>query len=173
MRKSVYIVSAAAGLLLTACDGYGKPQSVRESLQVAADVTIAKDSAGEYSFSYAAPYFKENGDFDFSQKGAPLSAIDLTFTIADGSLPGIKFFPDGPDAIWIVEKKELKDPASSPAGPYRGDQFVDFKVSPDGTTLTLTDKNDDGVLYRYALRFELDGQPVVNDPDGQNGPPPN
>jgi len=169
MRKIIYIVTAAAGLFLTACEHYGETSAPRETLQITADVKIAEVAAGKYSFTYNAPFFKENGDLDFSQKGAKGHTIALTFKIADGSVPGIKFMADAPDGIWIVDKKNLPSPTDSPSMPYRGNQFYDFKVSEDGQTLSLTDQNDDGVLYRYALRFDLNGDPVVHDPDAQNG----
>ncbi len=169
MRKIAYLFAAAAGLLLTACEHYGDAKESRNTIPVDAAVTIAENPEGGYSFSYNAQFFKENGDFDFSQEGAKGNTIILTFTIADGSVPGIGFNADATDALWIVDKKDVDKETGSPGGPYRGNQFFKFAVSDDRQSLTVTDQNDDGVLYRYGLRLNIDGEPVIDDPDGQNG----
>lgn len=172
MLRQIALLSAA-GAFLAACAHYADSNvdpKVSASLPVKADVTIAEDGAGGYSFAYSAPFFDEKGNFDFSQKGAAFNSIELTFAIADGSVPGIKFKSDPTDAMWIVEKVNVDEMTGSPRGPYRGNQFSGFAVSPDGQSLTVTDQNDDGVLYRYGLRFDLDGKTVIDDPDGQNGP---
>lgn len=158
----------AAGSMLSACVHHAEPNDAKP-LPVKAAVTITEDGAGGYSFAYNAPFFDEKGNFDFSQKGAAFNTIELTFTIAGGSVPGIKFKPDATDAIWIVEKVNVDEATGSPRGPYRGQQFSKFSVSADGQSLTVTDANNDGILYRYGLRFDLDGKTVVDDPDGQNG----
>lgn len=171
MRKFAFVFAAAAGLLLTACEHYGDTKESRKAIPVNAFVTIAENSEGDYSFSYQAPFFKENGDFDFSQEGAKGNTVVLTFTIADGSVPGIGFNADATDALWIVDKKDVDKVTGSPSGPYRGNQFFKFAVSEDRQSLTVTDQNDDGVLYRYGLRLNIGGEPVIDDPDGQNGGP--
>lgn len=167
MIRQFALISAAAAFL-AACAHDVTPEA-RKTVPVNAAVTITEAGAGGYSFSYKAPFFDEKGNFDFSQQGAVYNTIRLTFTIAGGSVPGIKFKPDATDAIWIVEKVNVDEATGSPRGPYRGNQFFDFTVSPDGQSLTLIDQNDDGVLYRYGLRFELNGKTVIDDPDGQNG----
>ena len=170
MIRQLAFISAAA-LALGACEHYGAKAAERErmTVPVMADVTIEEDGAGGYSFSYKAPFADENGNFDFSQKGAAFNTIKLTFSIADGSVPGIKFKSDATDAIWIVEKENVDEATGSPRGPYRGQQFYDFEVSEDGQSLTVIDQNDDGILYRYGLRFDLNGKTVVDDPDVGNG----
>jgi len=163
-----FALISAAGLFMGACAHYAETTDAKP-LPVKADVVISEDGSGGYAFSYKAPFFDEKGNFDFSQKGAAFNAIALTFEIAEGSVPGIRFKADPTDAMWIVEKVNVDEATGSPRGPYRGNQFSDFAVSADGQTLTVTDRNDDGVLYRYGLRFDLGGKTVIDDPDGQNG----
>jgi hypothetical protein len=169
MRKFAYIFAAAAGLCLTACEHYGDTKEARKTVPVAAAVTIAEDGAGGYVFSYQSPFADEKGNFDLSRPGALFNTVKLTFTIADGSVPGVTFKADAADAMWIVEKVNVDKATGSPRGPYRGNQFYDFQVSTDGRQLTVTNTNDDGILYRYGLRFDLDGKTIVDDPDSQNG----
>ena len=169
-----FILAGAAGFLLAACEHFGKTDGGdkdgdRPAISVSAAVKISQNDAGDYSFSYDAPFFDEVGNFDFSKKGAVFNTVNLTFKIADGSVEGIRFKADPTDAIWIVEKVNVDEATGSPRGPYRGQQFSDFAVSEDGQTLTLVDTNNDGVLYRYGLRFDLNGETVIDDPDGQNG----
>jgi hypothetical protein len=155
-------------LLVAGCAGVAEPKSQGE-IAVAAVLTVTEDAAGGYKFAYSAPYFDESGNFDFSQKGALYNRVTLTFTIADGSVAGLKFKPDARDAMWIVDKKSVDPATGSPRGPYEGRQFHSFAVSADGLTLSVIDENNDGVLYRYGLRFDLGGATVIDDPDGQNG----
>ncbi|MFZ5616516.1 MAG: hypothetical protein ACOZAA_04245 [Pseudomonadota bacterium] len=174
MRITVLAVATGAALFTAACvhDGASADLSSpapRNILPVNADVTISEDGAGGYSFSYKAPFADEKGNFDFSINGAAFNTIRLSFTIADASVAGIKFKSDATDAMWIVEKTNADKATGSPSGPYRGSQFSNFEVSADGRQLTVTDTNDDGVLYRYGLRFDLDGKTVIDDPDAQNG----
>lgn len=159
--------AAAAALTLAACEHYA--QSTRNTVPVNAAVTVADDGAGGYKFSYSAPFADERGNFDFSKQGAAFNTVKLTFTISAGSVSGLKFKPDGADAMWIVDKKNVDATTGSPRGPYRGTQFFDFNVSADGKQLTVTNMNDDEILYRYGLRFDLDGRTVVDDPDMNNG----
>jgi hypothetical protein len=138
------------------------------TIEVDAKLTITQSSEGAFEFRYQAPFADAGGNFDFS-KGEPLGKIvNLSFTIADDSGVGLKFKPEGRDAIWIVDKKNV-GPDGSPEGPYRGTQFQDFAVSPDGKTLTLVDLNNDGVRYQYGLRFDLGDKTVVDDPEVNNG----
>jgi hypothetical protein len=171
MRKFAYVLAAGAGLFLTACEHYGDVKEGRKTVPVNAAVTIAEDGAGGYIFNYQAPFADEKGNFDFSRPGALYNTIRLTFTIADGSIPGVAFKTDATDAMWIVEKVNVDKETGSPRGPYRGNQFYGFQVSKDGRELTVTNTNDDGVLYRYGLRFDLGGKMVVDDPDVGNGGP--
>lgn len=174
MRIFVSAVAIGGALLTAACvhDGVSADlasSAPRKTLPVNADVTISEDGAGGYAFSYKAPFADEKGNFDFSKNGAAFNTIRLSFTIAEGSVAGIKFKSDATDAMWIVEKKNADKASGSPNGPYRGGQFSNFEVTADGRQLTVTDTNDDGVLYRYGLRFDLDGKTVIDDPDMGNG----
>lgn len=170
MRKISGILVGLAALAGAGCVHEDKSVAPRGTAAVTAEVTIFEGADGKPTFRYNGPFFDEKGNFDFSQEGAKFNTINLTFAIADGSIPGLKFRADPRDAIWIVEKAKVDPETGSPVGPYRGDQFVDFRVTDDGRRLTLTDKNDDGVLYRYGLRFNHDAALVADDPDGQNGP---
>lgn len=169
MCKIGILILTGAALLAGACTSDKNYTHSRQTVPVDAEVMISEDGDGGYAFSYKAPFFEENGNFDFSKNGAAFNTITLSFTIADGSVAGIKFKSDAADAMWIVEKKNVDATTGSPNGPYRGDQFSNFEVSADGRQLTVTDANDDGVLYRYGLRFDLNGKTVIDDPDGQNG----
>lgn len=169
MRVQLIALAVAAASFLAACTSSGAANESRNVVSVNATVLIGEDGTGGYSFTYKGPFFDERGNFDFSKEGAAFNTVRLTFTIADGSVPGIRFKADATDAMWIVEKKNVDQATGSPRGPYRGEQFLDFNVSADGRTLSLTDINNDGILYRYGLRFDLDGKTVIDDPDGQNG----
>ncbi len=178
MLKFAKMTIGAASVMAAGCarDGVsaqapeGKGASAaRNEIAVNADVTVTNGADGNYAFEYKAPYADAEGNFDFSVREIGDSAVNLTFTIAEGSADGIKFMPEGADAIWIVEKAKVDN--GSPTERYVGEQFHDFVVSGDGRQLSLTDDNNDGVLYRYALRFDLNGETVVHDPDTQNGPP--
>ncbi len=86
-------------------------------------------------------------------------------------MPGVSFLTAGADAVWIVDKA-LAGPTGEPAAPYNGGQFAIFAPSSGGKRIQVFDKNDDGKVYQYALRFLLttapDGQ-VVMDPTIKNG----
>lgn len=167
MRKILAMLVGGAALAAAACEVIKEDPPPPASLAVAAALTVTEDGAGGYSFRYDAPFADEKGNFDFTQGEAYGKIIVVTFTIADGSVPGLKFKPEGEDAIWIADKKNV-GADGSPTGPYRGEVFHDFKVSADGRSLTVTSDNDDRTLYRYGLRFDLDGQTVIDDPDWGN-----
>lgn len=167
MHRRLLWTAVFAGFALTAC-GKTAIAAKETSLAVDAKLTISRDSEGAFSFKYDAPFADASGNFDFS-KGEPYGkVVKWSFTIADDSELGLKFKPEGANAIWIVDKKNV-GPDGSPEGPYEGRQFRDFSVSADGKTLTLVNQNDDGVLYRYGLRFDLGSETVVDDPDANNG----
>ncbi len=162
------IVFGAAALVVAGCE-HVKDSTPRGEIVVQTSLAVTIDGAGGYKFAYSGEFFDEKGNFDFSKKGAVDNSVNLSFTIADGSIPGLKFKANAADAMWIVDKKDVDPATGSPRGPYQGRQFHSFAVSDDGLTLSVTDENDDGVLYRYGLRFDLGGKTVVDDPDGQNG----
>ncbi len=171
MKRRYFLTTiASCGVLAVgACEHfrYGQPKGSDE-IDVAAKLSISRDAAGVYEFKYDAPFADADGNLDFS-KGEPYGkVVKLSFTITDDSGLGLKFKPDARDAMWIVDKRNV-GPDGSPEGPYRGQQWFDFRVSDDGRTLFVTDQNDDGILYRYGLRFDLDSKTVVDDPDANNG----
>jgi hypothetical protein len=129
-------------------------------------VRVTGDGAGGYDFAYSGKYSDAEGNIDLTQGDAYGRAVEIRFAIDVGSAPGIRFKPDGRDAMWIARKDEVGD--GSPQGPYRGDQFTDFMTAGDGLSLRVLDRNDDVTVYRYALRFDLNGETVADDPDIRN-----
>lgn len=167
-RHTIFAAFGVAAALIAAGCEHGYFSAKSKTIDVAAKLTITRDGSGVFDFKYDAPFADADGNFDFS-KGEPLGkVVKLSVTISDDGGLGLKFKPAGADAIWIVDKKNV-GPDGSPQGPYRGDQFRDFSVSQDGKTLSLTNLNNDGVLYRYGLRFDLGAETVVDDPDMGNG----
>lgn len=157
-----------AALLMAACthmDGSGERSG---EITVNVGVSIHSDGGGGYYFAYSGDFSESNGNLDFSEGEAYGRPVRIEFAIDPDSVAGIKFRPTGADAMWIVEKEDV-GPDGSPRGPYRGAQFVEFSVDPEGTRLTVIDKNDDGKLYRYGLRFDVAGKTIVDDPDVKNG----
>ncbi|MFN0024621.1 MAG: hypothetical protein ACKVS5_12080 [Parvularculaceae bacterium] len=172
MERRFVLACLAGAVALSAC-GHLDSKSLAASpktIPVDAKVSISRDSSGKLLFKYDAPYADADGNFDFAEGEAGKSSVTLSFTIVDDSGLGLRFRRDGRDAIWIVEKALLANSGStSPAGPYEGKQFRDFRVSADGKTLTVFDENSDGVLYRYALRFDMGSEVIAHDPDVGNG----
>lgn len=154
-------------LAVSGC-GHGYAGAKAKDIPVLAKLTIIRDSGGAFDFKYDAPFADADGNFDFSKGEALGKTVKLSITIADDQGLGLTFKPDGANAIWIADKKKV-GPDGSPQGPFRGTQFREFSVSSDGKTLSLTNLNNDGVLYRYGLRFDLGGETVVDDPDMNNG----
>lgn len=173
MHRPMFLAIVAIGAATLAGCGHLHHRAQADApaaIPVNAKVTISRDSADKLVFKYKAPFADEDGNFDFRQGEAAKASINLSFTIADDSGLGLRFRRDGRDAIWIVEKAALADSQStSPLGPFEGKQFRDFKVSTDGKTLTLVNENSDGVLYLYALRFDMGAEIVAHDPEMGNG----
>ncbi len=153
---------AAAAL---AQDGSGR------ELATQVDVTIQPDGNGGYRFVHEGEFAQANGDLDFSQGRARGRVMRVEFAITESSVAGATFKPVGDDAFWIVEKA-LAGPGGEPTGPYFGPTFTNAVTHPGGKRLIVINKNDDGKLYRYMLRFDLDGETIVDDPDTTNGGPP-
>ncbi len=163
------IAAASVIAAMGACERNTAPSSAAPvTINVDAKLQIKQDDSGTYDFIYDSPYSDADGNFDFSVREAAKASVRLTFRIADDSGLGIKFKPAGTDAIWIVDKKSVGSDGS-PQGPFEGRQFRDFKVSDDGLSLSLFNRNDDGILYRYGLRFDRGEETVIDDPDNQNG----
>lgn len=141
---------------------------LREQITADVAVKITPDSRGGYAFCYTGPYTKANGDCDCSKGEARKCEVKLDFAIADGSVNGIKFKPNGDEAFWIVDKASV-GPKDCPVGPYKGAQFKSITTVAGGKRLHVIDTNDDGKLYRYMLRFDLNGETIVDDPEIGNG----
>lgn len=169
MRRLCYLIGAAT-ISLSACQHISPAPKSDDAVKVTATVTVSKDAAG-YAFAYKALFADEDGNFDFTQKGAIYRPIAITFTIAEGSPSGLKFTADSSGAVWIADKREIDNETGSPEGPYRGQQFKIGQVSADGQSFVVENQNNDGLTYRYALRFDLNGETIVHDPDVNNGPP--
>ena len=165
MDKFFSIIIGGAALLAAGC--VHENGGARPTLAVAALVTVTEDGSGGYYFSYDAPFADAAGNFDFSKGDAYGKVITITFSISDASASDARFKPVAADAIWIVDKKNV-GADGSPTGPYEGRQFHDF-ASNSRLEFSVTDENNDGVLYRYSLRFDIDGATVVDDPDIGNG----
>ena len=168
ITRSIFTALAVSGVVAVAGCQNGYTSTKSKEIDVAAKLTVTRDGEGRFDFKYDAPFADADGNFDFS-KGEPYGKfVNLSFTIADDSGLGLKFKPDGRDAIWIVDKKNV-GADGSPEGPFRGTQFRDFKVSEDGRSLSLVDQNDDGVRYQYGLRFDMGAETVIDDPEVNNG----
>lgn len=162
------VTLAAAAIVSASCSHFDHYGHSAAPIDVKAKLSIFETAPGVYDFKYDAPFADQDGNFDFSQRGALGRRVNMSFSITDDSGLGIKFKPDGAQAIWIVDKKNV-GADGSPQGPYQGDQFRNFAVSSDGLTLSLFNQNDDGILYRYGLRFNRGAVTVIDDPDNQNG----
>ncbi len=167
-RRSLIAATFLTGVLAAAGCEHGYFEAKAKDIAVDAKLTITRDGSGAFDFKYDAPFADSDGNFDFSKGAAYGKVVALSFTIRDDSGLGLKFKPEGAEAIWIVDKKNV-GPDGSPQGPYRGNEFRGFVVSSDGRTLSLVNQNEDGVLYRYGLRFDMGSETVVDDPDANNG----
>lgn len=166
---SLFAGSLIAFALVSSCQTAPGAQTERRGeIDVNVVVKATQDASGVFTYAYAGEFFDENGNFDFSQDGALYNTVHIQFTIDPRSPEGLKFKADGAEAMWIVEKSKV-GPGGSPVGRYEGEQFYNFRTSADGRALSVADTNNDGVLYRYGLRFDFDGATVIDDPDGQNG----
>ncbi|MEM9014642.1 MAG: hypothetical protein AAGB02_06005 [Pseudomonadota bacterium] len=130
-------------------------------------VSVMEVGGGEFAFKYSGEYFEENGDFDFSEGPVSKGPVEITFVI-DEAPDGVVFRSPGADAIWIDFLQNV-GPEGSPKGPYRGDQFRDFRTIEGGKALRVFDVNNDGEFYRYGLRFDRRGELIMHDPTGHNG----
>lgn len=167
LHRRLTLTTSLIFLAACACAPKSGDTGPRGDVPVDAAVTIASDGAGGYTFKYAAPFADADGNFDFTDPKIGKSPVTLTFRIDGASVGGIAFKREGRDAMWIADKREVGE--ESPKGPYQGRQFTDFSVGADGRTLTVRDLNNDGLVYRYALRFDLNGETVQHDPDVKNG----
>jgi hypothetical protein len=167
MKSRQIFAFVALASITASCSHFEKTDRQTE-IAVPAKLSITRGADGVFDFKYDAPFADSEGNFDFS-KGDPYGKVVLlSFSIVDDMGLGLKFKPDGRDAMWIVDKRFV-GPDGSPEGPFRGQQWTNFDVSADGRTLTVRNQNDDGILYRYGLRFDMGSETVIDDPDSQNG----
>lgn len=172
LLKTIALAGAACLAVGTgACaqkEAKGAAPGAREEKTADVAVTITDaDGDGAYEFAYSGPFTDGDGNFDFTQGDIRKFAVKIDFAIGEGSVEGIKFMGRGEDAMWIALKSDVGD--GSPTGPYQGDQFKGFATKEDGRRMHVVDRNDDGQTYRYALRFDLNGAVVQDDPDIGNG----
>lgn len=139
----------------------------RGEIKPVISVKITGDEKSGYKFVYSGDFVDVDGNLNFMTEGARKKRVRLKFRIDEASVKGAQFLPEGREAIWIVEKV-LAAPDGCPKGPYAGKQFEGLSTQNGSRTLSLTDKNDDGKVYRYALRFKINGQTVTHDPDMRN-----
>ena len=139
------------------------------TISVPINVRISEDGAGGYTFRYSGLFTDPEGNLNFSVGRANKRDVIINFKISQNSVEGIRFKQDGREAMYIALKSDLDDPEGSPQKPYEGKQFSKFETSRDGRTLTVFNANNDSKVYRFSLRFDLNGKTVVHDPDDRNG----
>lgn len=140
----------------------------RPIVDVNVDLKITSDGAGGYNFQYTGDHFDAAGNFDFSASDLLGKSVRIHYTITTDSIAGARFQQTGGESFWIIEKS-LVGPTGCPSATYQGDEFKEWVTSSDRLQLHVLDVNDDGKLYRYALRFDINGATVLHDPDGTNG----
>lgn len=150
----------------------------KEIIDAVVDVILDEDDilasqAGKRSLRFRftpSQFSDEQGNFSFKEITTPGDIVRLEFNIPDNAPPGLRFRADARDAMWIAPKKEVGE--GSPREPYPVglSEFFNFRISRDGKRLTVLNRNDDGVDYRYNLRFDFGGDTIVQlDPDIGNG----
>lgn len=150
-----------------------KEPPARQQSNVDATVNVSRNANGGFDFRYQGGDVTPKGNMDLT--GGKLKGKDvlIKFCLDDASYnDGVRFLPKSKDdaAIWIA-LSEMLPPGESPRGPYQGDQFVGFSTIKNGRCTQVVDKNDDGLVYTYALRFRVPGEkdPVQHDPIIRNG----
>lgn len=139
----------------------------RGEIKPVISVKITGDEKSGYAFAYSGEFADVKGNLYFTIGRARRKKIRMKFSIDAASVKGARFLARGDEAFWIVEKA-LAGPDGCPQGPYRGDQFRILSIGNDRRALRVLDQNDDGKVYRYALRFEINGKTIVDDPDTSN-----
>jgi hypothetical protein len=167
MHKRAFALAALTAVAACACTPTTTGGGGQNPVNVPASVKITPDGAGGFNFTYSSPFANANGDFDFTSDKFDGGVI-LRFSIDGASVNGIKFKPNGRDAMWIAEAEQAGQDGS-PQSPYRGDQFTNFAVDSSQMNLQVVDRNTDRKVYRYSLRFDLAGGTVVDDPEIKNG----
>jgi hypothetical protein len=138
--------------------------------QISVAIKVTGNASSGFTFDYAGDHFDTEGNFDFAVDALNGKSVKIDFAIAEDSVDGLRFKANGDDAFWIVEEVVV-GPQGCPSGPYQGTQFKDCSTDAGGKRMHVTDINNDGKKYRYALRFDLDGETIMHDPEGSNGGP--
>lgn len=148
----------AGGVLPTASDSDA-------DLQAPSDVVVRR-AGDEFTFAYSGPLTRPNGDIDLTGDLTRGQIVELKFDISSAPA-GFVFRRDPRDAIFIDFAQNVP-PGGSPRDNYAGRQFTNFRLSRDRRTLFVTNLNNDGETYAYGLRFEYQGQLVMDDPKIRN-----
>jgi hypothetical protein len=155
------------------CQPSQPPATPMPGNPINADVTVIvwKDNAGTYQYTYCGYIPDTSGNMNFSTGPAKGHPVRIDITIDDRTGDDAKFQTPGDNAMW-VGPLDPGNPTASPAGPYPVTgptaQFTGFATTANRMSVSVTDKNNDGKDYRYALRFEIDGALEQDDPDIKN-----
>lgn len=150
------------------------PLPARGQIEADSTINVSRNANGGFDFRYAGKYVDPKGNMNFYDDRGRGNEVLIRICVDDETYEdGIRFIPKSKDdaAMWI-ELSELLPPGASPVGPYEGDQFYAFATIKNGRCTQVVDKNDDGLVYTYALRFRVPGEkePVQHDPVIRNSP---
>lgn len=140
----------------------------RKTKQIEVDLHVLPGQSGEYDHRFSGPeVVNEEGDFDFTRIKGP---VTVTIRISSKSERGVAFLTPADHAISLVPEKFVERGKCPGSGSYKTDQFHSFELSDNNTALTFVDRNNDGGVYFYALRFvNAKGCIHVYDPKVKNG----
>ncbi len=145
-----------------------EPMQPRGQIEADSTVNVSRNANGGFDFRYAGNDVDPKGNMDFSEGRGRGNEVLIRICLDDETYnDGVRFVKKskGDAGIWI-ELSELLPPGASPKGPYEGDQFFAFATIKGGQCTQVVDKNDDGLVYTYALRVRVPGEkdPVQHDP---------
>ena len=149
------------------------PMAPRGQIEADSTVNVSRNANGGFDFRYSGNDVDPKGNMQFDDNKGRGNEVLIKICVDDATYEnGIRFVQKSKDdaAMWI-ELSELLPPGASPTGPYDGDQFYAFATTQNGRCMQVVDKNDDGLVYTYALRFRVPGEknPVQHDPVIRNG----
>ena len=144
------------------------PLPARGQIEADSTINVSRNANGGFDFRYSGNDVDPKGNMNFEGERGRGNEVLIRICVDDQTYDdGIRFIPKSKDdaAMWI-ELSELLPPGASPVGPYEGDQFYAFATIKNGRCMQVVDKNDDGLVYTYALRFRVPGEkdPVQHDP---------
>lgn len=144
------------------------PLPARGQIEADSTINVSRNANGGFDFRYSGNDVDPKGNMNFDNDRGRGNEVLIRICVDDETYEdGIRFIPKSKDdaAMWI-ELSELLPPGASPVGPYEGDQFYAFATIKNGRCTQVVDKNDDGLVYTYALRFRVPGEkdPVQHDP---------